>query len=71
MTAPILLGAGKRVFGEGSVPAAFKLVEHRLTSNGIAMATYEPSGEVQTGSFATAQPSQVELKRRERLRQEG
>ena len=58
MTAPVVLGGGKRLFGDGTPPATFKLIEHRVTSNGVAMATYEPAGEVQTGSFADAGPSQ-------------
>jgi dihydrofolate reductase len=71
MTAPVVLGAGKRVFGEGTAPGAFRLVEHRVTSSGIAMATYDPAGAVETGTFATVDPSPAELERRERLRQEG
>jgi dihydrofolate reductase len=71
MTAPVVLGRGKRMFGEGTAPASFKLIEHRVTSNGIAMATYEPAGEVRTGSFATVEPSAAELERRERLKREG
>jgi dihydrofolate reductase len=71
MTAPILLGRGKRLFGEGTPPASFRLVEHRVTSNGIAMATYDYAGDVETGSFATPDPSPAELARRERLGREG
>jgi dihydrofolate reductase len=71
MTAPVVLGEGKRVFGDGSAPAAFKLVEHRVTSNGIAMATYDVSGAVQTASFAMIDPSPQELARRERVAREG
>ncbi|HEY0117119.1 MAG TPA: dihydrofolate reductase family protein [Allosphingosinicella sp.] len=71
MTAPIVLGGGKRAFGDGTAPGTFKLIEHRVTSNGIAMATYEPAGEVRTGSFAPDEPSAVELARRERLKREG
>ena len=71
MTAPIVLGRGKRVFGEGTPPRAFKLVEQRLTSTGVLMATYDVAGEVETGSFAAPEPSQAEVERRERLKQGG
>jgi dihydrofolate reductase len=71
MTAPVVLGSGKRVFGEGTAPGAFKLIEHRVTSSGVAMATYDPAGMVETGTFATVEPSPAELERRERLKQEG
>jgi dihydrofolate reductase len=71
MTAPVVLGSGKRVFGAGTPPAAFKLVEHRLTSGGISMATYDVAGEVETGSFAMADPAPAELARREKLQREG
>jgi dihydrofolate reductase len=71
MTAPILLGQGKRLFGDGTAPASFTLVEHRVSSNGIAMATYDHAGGVETGSFAMPDPSPAELARREKLQREG
>jgi dihydrofolate reductase len=71
MTAPLVLGSGKRLFGAGTPPKTFSLVEHRVTSGGIAMATYDVAGAVETGSFAMADPSPAELARRERLAAEG
>lgn len=71
MTAPIVLGKGKRLFGEGSPAGKWKLVEHRLGSTGVAMATYEPAGAVETGSFATIDPTPQELARREKMKREG
>jgi dihydrofolate reductase len=67
MVAPVTLGGGKRLFGDSVPPAKFKLVEHRLTPGGWAMATYEPAGAVKTGSFATTAPSDVERRRRKRM----
>ena len=67
MTAPVVLGPGKRLFGEGTAPVGLKLVEHRLTQNGIAMATYDVGGAVETGSFAAPDPSPQEVARRERI----
>lgn len=67
MTAPITLGAGKRLFGEGTPPGAFKLVEQRLGVGGSVLSTYEPAGEVETGSFAMEQPSAREIERRRKM----
>lgn len=50
-TFPITLGKGKRLFAEGTIPVAFKLVDSKVTPSGVIFANYERSGEVQTGSF--------------------
>lgn len=67
MTFPLVLGEGKRVFGEGTPPGAMRMVEHKMPAAGTIIATYEPAGEVTTGSFATKEPSEAELKRREKV----
>jgi len=67
MTAPVVLGQGKRLFGESTPAKTFKLIEHRVTAGGTAMATYEPAGKVETGSFAMPDPSPEELARRDRI----
>jgi len=67
MTAPVVLGQGKRLFGEGTPAGKFKLIEHRVTAGGTAMATYEPAGEVETGSFAAPDPSPAEKARRQKI----
>jgi dihydrofolate reductase len=41
---PITLGHGKRLFGDGAIPAAFRLVEHQVTSTGVVLAIYERAG---------------------------
>lgn len=51
MMYPIMLGTGKRLFGEGTVPAAFTLVEILVSSNGVIFACYNRSGEVKTGTI--------------------
>lgn len=71
MTAPVLLGTGKRLFGEGTTAGTWRLLEHRVTVNGFAMGTYEPSGPLEAGSFAADDPSSLELARREKLKAEG
>ena len=52
LTFPILLGPGKRLFGEGSRPAAFRLTRSVTSPSGVLIATYERAGDVRTGSFA-------------------
>ncbi len=49
---PIVVGPGKRLFGNGTAPAAFRLVEATVTSTGVAIHRYERSGKLETGSFA-------------------
>ena len=49
---PVVLGSGKRLFGEGAAPTALRLVSSTTSGTGVVMAVYEPSGDVQTGSFA-------------------
>ncbi len=68
MIAPVVVGTGKRLFGEGTPAGTMKLVEQRTTAGGTIMATYEPAGEIKTGSFATDEPSERELKRREQIK---
>ena len=51
-TYPVTLGSGKRLFGEGTIPAGFKLVDSKVTSSGIIFANYRRAGEVETGSFS-------------------
>lgn len=47
---PITLGSGKRLFGEGTVPAAFELTDTKTNPKGIIFAYYKRAGEVKTGS---------------------
>ncbi len=50
-TFPITLGGGKRLFAEGTIPAAFKLTDSKVSPSGVIIANYERAGEVKTGSF--------------------
>ena len=65
MTFPVLLGRGKRIFDGSETPGALKLVDHFVSKTGVVTGTYEPAGEVPTGTFETKPPSEAELKRRE------
>lgn len=48
---PITLGTGKRLFGEGAIPAGFRLTESKASPSGVIVANYLRAGEVTTGSF--------------------
>jgi len=48
---PITLGIGKRLFTEGTIPAALKLTDSKVSPSGVIIANYERAGEVKTGSF--------------------
>lgn len=49
-TFPITLGKGKRLFGEGTIPAAFTLTDSLVAPNGVIFANYRRAGEVKTGT---------------------
>jgi dihydrofolate reductase len=50
MTFPITLGTGKRLFEEGTIPAAFELKDNLVTKNGVFFASYKRAGDVKTGT---------------------
>jgi dihydrofolate reductase len=68
MVYPIVLGTGKRLFGEGAIPGSFELVSTQASPKGVAINTFRPAGEVETGSFGHEEPSELEIKRRERIK---
>ena len=67
---PLTLGTGKSLFGDGTIPAAFRLVDSSTSSKGVIVATYERSGEVKTGTFTQDVPAEAEISRRRRLKEE-
>ena len=50
MIYPITLGGGKRLFADGTIPAAFKVTESTVGSNGVIIVNYERAGAITTGS---------------------
>jgi dihydrofolate reductase len=67
MVFPVILGKGKTIFDGSQVAEALKLVSHSVSNKGVVFLSYEPGGDVPTGSFATKEPSQDELELRERI----
>ena len=49
---PLVIGVGKRLFSDGTVPSGLKLVDSVVSTTGVVIGTYQPAGEIVTGSFA-------------------
>jgi dihydrofolate reductase len=48
---PVTLGTGKKLFADGTIPAAFELTETKTSPGGVIFANFKRAGEVKTGSF--------------------
>jgi dihydrofolate reductase len=48
---PVVLGTGKRLFVEGTIPAGLELAGAATSGTGVVMSTYRRAGEVKRGSF--------------------
>jgi dihydrofolate reductase len=48
---PLVIGSGKRLFSDGTIPSGLKLVDSKVSTTGVVIGTYEPAGEIVTGSF--------------------
>lgn len=48
---PVTLGVGKRLWADGTIPAAFKVTESIVAPNGVILVNYERAGPVSTGSL--------------------
>src|SRR5262249_46927991 len=59
MVFPVLLGTGKRLFADGTIPAGLKLVDSQTSSTGVMIARYQRAGDVKYGSFALEQPAEA------------
>ncbi len=49
---PVVVGRGKRLFGDGTLPGAFRLVDTKTSSTGVVIHRYERAGKLERGSFA-------------------
>src|SRR3954463_4083872 len=70
-TVPVVLGGGKKLFADGSVPHSYQLTRSRVSSTGLLIGHYERAGEIRTGDTALDSPSDAERARRERMKREG
>ncbi|HLK23439.1 MAG TPA: dihydrofolate reductase family protein [Caulobacteraceae bacterium] len=64
---PVILGKGKRLFGEDVAPAGLELTKSKAYPTGVIVANYAPAGKVPTGDFQLAEPTEAEAERRRKL----
>jgi len=64
---PVVIGSGKRCFGDGTIPAGLKLVESKFSKTGVTINTYERAGDINPGSFEFDEPTDAEIERRKSL----
>jgi dihydrofolate reductase len=69
MTFPVVLGGGKSIFDGSERAGSLKLVDHFISDTGVIIGTYEPAGEVRTGTFATKEPSEAEHARQAQMKE--
>ncbi len=69
-TFPVVLGRGKRLFGETAKPFALRLVRSQVSTTGVVMSIYEPDGDIQPDAIASTEPSEKELTRRQKMANE-
>ena len=70
-TVPVILGGGKKLFADGSVPRSYKLTRSRVSSTGLMIGHYERDGDIRIGDTALNEPSAAEDARQERMKREG
>jgi len=69
-TFPLVVGPGKRLFGQGTVPTGLTLVKTKTTSNGVMMSIYGRTGKIEAGSFPFEEPTEAEIECRRKTSQE-
>lgn len=69
-TFPVVLGSGKRLFGDGASASAWRLIEVKNSSSGVLIASYRRAGEIVKGSAALETPTEAELARRNKMKNE-
>ena len=70
-TIPVVLGTGKKLFVDGSVPHSYELTRSRVSSTGLFIGHYERAGDIKTGDTSLDSPSDAERARQERMKREG
>ena len=63
MISPVVLGQGKRLFGDATPPRTLKMTGHKVSDKGTIIVTYEPAGPVEIGTYVTTPPSERENER--------
>lgn len=64
---PVVIGSGKRFFGDGTIPAGLRLLHSKVSNTGVTHNTYQPAGDINPGSMEFDDPTEAEIQRRQRL----
>jgi dihydrofolate reductase len=56
---PVAIGTGKRLFGEGTIPRAFRLVDTQLATTGAVLHVYERAGDLRYGEVEVGQETVI------------
>jgi hypothetical protein len=55
----VVLGTGKRLFGDGTIPRSFRLIETQLNTTGAVLHAYERTGDLRYGEVEVGQETVV------------
>lgn len=69
MTYPVVLGTGKRVFGDGTMPGALRLLDQQVGGKGVIVTRWAPAGPVPTAGHPDPSTSAAEVERQRRMRE--
>jgi dihydrofolate reductase len=64
---PVVLGSGKRLFGEGAIPAGLELADSAVSMTGVTINVYRRAGAIEPGLMGFEEPTEREVERRRRL----
>jgi dihydrofolate reductase len=56
---PVVIGTGKRLFGEGTIPGSFRLVDTQLATTGAVLHVYERAGNLKYGEVEVGQETVI------------
>ena len=70
-TVPVVLGGGKKLFADGSMPHAYKLTRSRVSTTGVMIGHYDRGGQIEIGGTELDSPSEREIARQARMKREG
>jgi dihydrofolate reductase len=56
---PVVVGTGKRLFGEGTIPVSFRLVDTQQTATGAVLHVYERAGALKYGEVEVGQETVI------------
>ena len=67
MTFPVVLGTGKRLFGDGTPPGAWRLLQQQVGAKGVIVTRWAPAGPVPTANHPDPSTSTAEVERQQRM----